>query len=728
MDKRAAGQYLDTIFGSAVGYVAVAYKDKDQSWQESQFLWPKDKAKLIGWAEVHKDANVFVCPALRKDGHTRKKGDGTALRWLWADVDWQSVPADRVDDVAKRINELGSVVVKSGSGDNSHVYVELNQEVSPSEFIKLNTGLRDYLYADNKQADNSLLRLPGTVNWKTDAGSPVVWSNEKRRRGTGKDPALLMKKHVFRDARVIEDVEATEWEFTEVEGLPRRIQAMVTMDVAQAEARYGNRFKAVWAVTGDLHKRGLGADEIHSLMDKFPPAVSKAADENGYDVHRDVDKRLAYDRSKNVVVEDDEEAAEDAGDIFEEMTAEEVMESLVAEGVEKELMRRTIRRAADMAESERTWVEPPPTVSQSLTDALVHPPEAEPFLIAGLAPIRGNIVLTAQFKSGKTDLVVGSLARSLCDGVPFLDKFDVTTPAGGMRVGHWNLEMDHAFLVDQYIRPSGYVNTDNLVIASLRGYRISLTSEVGRKWAVNWLKDNQIKVWTIDSIAQLARMCGISENSNEEMAQMFGAIDEIKTEAGVETCFLIAHTGRAEQEVGKERARAATVIDDWPDFRWVMTVDNSEIRYLQVQGRGEGLKPTSLDYDPTTHRYTLGGMSRAGAASDGWVQEVMRIVEAHGEAGITESSLWTKMKEIRPIGKPLAIQHMVEADDGGFIVRKRAEANVGRGGRKAWMHYPIAKPDAGDRTRRATPRDVNLTAVNLRSNGPNGPGRKTLLR
>src|ERR1041384_1192524 len=125
MDKRAAGQYLDQLFGKRTGYVAAAYKDGGESWQECQFAWPADRAKLLGWAEAHADANVFVCPALRRDAHTRKKGDMQPTSWLWADVDMQNVPEEKRADVEARISSLGTLVVHSGSGDNRHVYVNL---------------------------------------------------------------------------------------------------------------------------------------------------------------------------------------------------------------------------------------------------------------------------------------------------------------------------------------------------------------------------------------------------------------------------------------------------------------------------------------------------------------------------------------------------------------------------------------------------------------------------
>lgn len=706
MDKRAASEYLSTLFGDRVGHVAVAYKDKGQSWQERQFEWPKDRTRLLGWAEVHSDANVFICPALRTDAHTRKKGDMQPTRWLWADVDWQAVPPDKRVDVEKRINEYGSLVVRSGTADNVHVYVQLSHEVDHAEFIKLNTGLRDFLYADNKQADNSLLRLPGTTNWKTDQGAPVSFRDGARGRNQGRAPDALMKLRPFRDAKVIAEAEASEWAFIEVEGLPRRVRAMVEMEVSEAEARYGSRYKAVWAVTGELHRRGFDGDAIHSLMDKFPPALDKMAEENGYDVHRDVDKRLAWDRAKAPVEEETEED-EDAGDVFEEMSVEEMQASLITEGVEKELLRRAIRKAADIAEAERGWTGPPDDVSWSLTDALSNPPQRVPHLIDGLCGVKHNVVLTAQYKTGKTAFTLGAIAKALCDGTDFLDHFPVKAE-GGLTVGHWNCEMDPAEMLDDYARPVGIENTDNLAVANLRGYSINILSSVGRQWAIQWLRERQVKVWTIDSFARLARMAGVSEKDNDEVMSLLMALDEIKVEAGVDVIFLITHTGRMEHEEGKERARGATAIDDWADARWIMT-KMDKARFLRVEGRGVGMEDTALIYDPETKRSVLGFGGKTDVAEETAKDAVVKIV--HEQPGITKTELVKALKGVG-ISTRASAEPIEEAIEGGFV-EVRTEA---RRGKPAQCHYPAGSSRGETRNHRATPQDVRIPISRRRSN------------
>ena len=719
MDKRAAAQYLDRLFAGKTGHVAVAYKDRGQSWQECQFAWPADKSKLLGWAEVHKDANIFVCPALRKDAHTRKKGDMQPSRWLWADVDWQSVPADRVADVQGRINELSCFTVASGTGDNVHVYVELNQPVEHEQFIKLNTGLRDYLYADNKQADNSLLRLPGTTNWKTAAGAPV---RENSQNAKTVAPASLMKRRAFRDAKVPVEAEATDWQMVDVAelGLSRRILRMTGMSTAEALGRYGARNQAVYAVTKELYKRGLDADQIHSLMDKFPAALDKAAEENGYDRHLDVDRCLArIKQAEDAIVEAETQNLDDQiEDEFPELSDEEAIVEAIEEGKQKELLRRAIRKAADIEEATRGFTGPPDDVSWSLTDALVAPPRPIPHLIAGrpdpskthvrgLAGDMHNVVVTAQYKTGKTAFVTGSLAPAICDGQDFLDTFPVNVPAGGAVLGHWNCEMDPAEMLDDYIRPVGIKNTHNLHVTNLRGYSVNILSDMGKQWAVEWLRSRNVRVWTIDSFARLARMAGVSEKDNDEVMSLLMRLDEIKVEAGCHTLFLITHTGRAEMEEGKERARGATAIDDWADARWILT-KMDKTRFLRVEGRGVELDDSALIYDKDTHRSVLGFGGKAEVKDDTAKDAVVGAVKA--SPGITKTELIKVLKSVG-ISARAAAEPIEEAIEGGFIEVKRE--SLGRG-KPAIRHSLTGSLKGEDRHMNASPQDIDLRGVRVR--------------
>lgn len=705
MDKRIAVQYLNKIFGAREGYIAVAYKDRGQGWQESQFAWPSEKAKLIGWATIHSDANLFICPALRKDSHTRKKGDMVPSQWLWADVDWQTVPADKRADVQERIKELGTYVVYSGTGTNAHVYVDLGAPVDPREFTKLNTGLRDYLYGDNKQADNSLLRLPGTTNWKTPEGTPVKATT----LGHDKPIAVsrLMRKRAFRDAKVPVDAEATEWQFIEIEGLSRRLSAKVNMPVDQAIGIYGNRHNAVWAVTKDLYKVGMTLDEIHSLMDRFPPAMSKAADENGYDVHGDVDRCLA----RIVQTQEEIKDIENAPDDMDEVSEEEHHQELINEGVQRELIRREVRRNADMLEAMAGHTEPPPDTSESLDDALNTPAAPVQYMIDGLASATATVVITGQYKSGKTHLLVASLLTSLADNEPFLGSRAVHVPDTGAVVGHWNLEMSRLDLVDKYMRPALFKNPHNVKMANWQGYRLNILTPLGRQAAVEWLKSRGVIAWTIDSWSALCRMCGVDPNDNKEVGDLLGAITEIKVEAGVQVVFLLAHTARSSQDADKPGTRGASALDEGVDTRWMFTVDKSDVRYLQAEGRGTQMSAISLEFDEETGRSVIGAVTRQGAAADGAVQLVVKILQSRKPNGMDQTSLTKAIREVQKMGVAKAKEYITEAIEGNWV-RTVAEPRAG-GGRAQLMHYLVGdEPPAEDRRRNATPREVNLAVAN----------------
>lgn len=692
-------EYLNQMFGTAEGYVYMAYKAKDESWQERHFQWPSERRKLAGWVRVHRDANLFIVPALR-GSETRKKGDGINLRWLWADVDWEKIPAERREVVRKRIDQLGTYVVRSGSkassGDyNVHVYVRLAGVVEVDEHYRLNTGLRDYLYADNKQADNSFLRLPGTTNWKTARGSSVrvVGGHGKAFR-----PASLGKLQAFQKAaRSVAGGAGGGWNAVDVKTVPQRARRLAKMQSDEAVGRYGTRHKAVWAVVGDLHRLGLTEDQIHTLMDQFPPAEEKKADEHGaYDVHKDIDRRLAALRHAQAIVDgEDTSHGSDDGSPFEELSDDEIR----AMGpdnpmVKKILARRQAVRDADAWEAQQRFIAPPDNVSWSAADRGKRKVNAANHLIKGVAGAKHNVVITAQYKTGKTAFTVATLAKSLVDGEQFLGELDV--PTEGRIVGHWNCEMDEEELWRDYVDPAGMAHPDRFHVANLRGYGVNLLSPVGKAWTVQWLRDRGVQVWTIDSLARLLRMAGVKEQENDAVLNVLMAIDEIKVEAGVDVCFVITHTGRAEQTEGNERARGATVIDDWADARWVMTRVKDD-RFLSVEGRGVGMKTTVLDFNEDTKASSLGIGDKHDVRANGEGQTVLKIVQDN--PGILKEPLTRRVCTALGCRPPRAREVIADVEEAGFIRIERV--GTSRGGRASQKHWPNeAGPVRGGATKR----------------------------
>lgn len=694
--RSQASDYLDRMFGTKSGHVYMAFKAQDESWSEHSFAWPAQRRSLMTWTRNHADSNLFIVPALR-GSQARRKGDGISLQWLWADVDWEKVPADKREAIRRRIDQMGTYVVASGTqsaaGVNVHVYVRLTREVDVEHHYRLNTGLRDYLLADNKQADNSFLRLPGTTNWKTRRGRPV-----EVRGGHGKSfrPEAFNKIRAFQNAAKVAASGDTAWTRVDVPVKARRI---LRIDTDEARARYGTRHEAVWAVIGDMMRWGFTDDQIHTVMDDFPPAIDKAEEERGYDVHRDVAKRLArrdeaIEHAKAIVdgTDDHDHGSPDGDDSpFQILSDEEVIALGPANPlVQKILARRAAQREAEQWEQQQHFMAPPDDVSWNAAVALTNPPEPMPYLIGprdggkrGIAGAHHNVLITAQYKTGKTAFTLATLAKSLCDGTSFLGEFEV--PTEGRVVGHWNCEMEGNELLDDYVRPAGINHPERLHVANLRGYAVNILSKVGKAWTVNWLKDRGVQVWTIDSLARVLRMAGVKEQENDQVLNVLMAIDEIKVEAGVDVTFVIAHTGRAEMEEGRERARGATVIDDWADARWVMTAQDG-VRFLAVTGRGVDMPTTSLDFNADTQVSTLGSGGKADVRETGEVQAVISVVKDN--PGCTREVVVTKLRE-RGVPKSRCVDVVRETAELGFIEIRRTP--TGHGGNPRQNFYPVSE-------------------------------------
>lgn len=646
MNTAEATRYLVRMYGENTGHVAVAYKHGEK-WGERSFEWPAQRAQILSWAKDQTDrgSNVFICPALRKHGGVRKKGDGIALRWLWADVDMAGVPDTARDAVRARMAKLGTVVVASGTPGNAHVYVKLKRDVTPDEHERLNKGLRDFLHADNKHTDEALLRLPGTFNQKGSKPARVVV--EGGHKGVI-DPAKLEAHKVWQAVTVTGSDDGgggNGWKRVDIKPLLKgRIRALCRMSGDEAASRYGARYRAVTAVTKELVKRKFDRDQIHSLMDAFPPGVEKAEDEHGaYDIHKDIDRLIIRsDRSNasgETKTDDDQEVFSDVDDSGSDQPSTD-------ESVAAELARREVKRKADQIEAQARFIAPPPDVSWSVAEGFKNPPVRQKYLIDRLAGAKHNVMLIAQYKTGKTTFVVSNLARALCDGVPFLDEFDA---GPGVVVGHWNCEMDPDELLEEYIRPADMKHPENMHVANLRGYSVNILSGVGKAWAIDWLKTRNVAVWTIDSLARLARMAGVNENDNHEMLNLLMTVDDIKLEAGVDVSFTIAHTGRGEMEEGNERARAATVIDDWPDARWIMTRDG-DVRFLSVDGRGVKLPVTTIHFDEGTRHMTMGIGGKVEARTNAGVEAVVDLVTENPgilNAGTLKKALREKFPNIK---------------------------------------------------------------------------------
>lgn len=140
-------------------------------WNEMSHRIGDDVDRLLCEIErqmLTETTDVYVCPAVRL-ADRRKKGTARPPSLLWFDLD--GPPADAV-----LLNALDPVLIRSGQEGHLHGYVLLDRPVDLGLHARLNKALARRLGADAKWSDESLLRLAGTVNHKTDPPAPVVFA------------------------------------------------------------------------------------------------------------------------------------------------------------------------------------------------------------------------------------------------------------------------------------------------------------------------------------------------------------------------------------------------------------------------------------------------------------------------------------------------------------------------------------------------------------------------
>lgn len=278
---------------------------------------------------------------------------------------------------------------------------------------------------------------------------------------------------------------------------------------------------------------------------------------------------------------------------------DELRKRLIEQEVERQRAQRAARRILDEEEATAAFREP--VWRSTLVEELAIPDEPVAYLVDEVLPTGGNVLLTAQYKAGKTTLV-NHLTKCLADGDSFLGAFDVADRPG--RVALWNYEVDER-QYRRWLRSLGVEQPERVTVLNLRGYRLPLTAARIEEWIVRWLTERQITTWIVDPFARAFVGAGDSENDNTEVGRFLDTLDVIKHRAGVNELIMPAHTGRAVQEEGQERARGATRLDDWADVRWLVTKDEEDIRYFRATGRDVEIPEGKLEYDPVTRSLTM---------------------------------------------------------------------------------------------------------------------------
>jgi hypothetical protein len=352
---------------------------------------------------------------------------------------------------------------------------------------------------------------------------------------------------------------------------------------------------------------------------------------------------------------------------------ERAFDKLFQDALKHQRMMRRVKRELDLEEHAALWRRPPEY--GTLADELAMPEEPVTYRVERVIPTGANVVLTAQYKTGKTTMV-NHLVKCLADSEPFLGKYPVQ-PLDG-RVGIFNYEVGRAQYL-RWMRDLGIVHTDRVVMSHLRGLRMPLAVRDVEDMVVDWLKRNEVQFWILDPYARALIGSG-EENDNSAVGTFLDTLDVIKERAGVTELFMPAHTGRAEQEPGQERARGATRIDDWPDVRWILTKEkDTERRYLKCTGRDVEEGEQAIAYDAETRGLAAAGVGRTTVRRIGLEEEILRFVATN--PGFSTNELKTAFPR-RPADVLIALTRLVET---GLI---RAET----GARRKKLYFPMIEP------------------------------------
>ena len=294
-------------------------------------------------------------------------------------------------------------------------------------------------------------------------------------------------------------------------------------------------------------------------------------------------------------------------------------------------------------------------------DFLAETDEPAPALLGQLVAEGHNASATAQYKTGKTELILNAACAVVCGG-RFLSRFTV---ARAYRVALLNYELTEA---DQRVRLRafglGAEALERLLVLNLRGVGLSLTTPAGADWLVAQMLAHRAEVVIVDTYGAASAPSLESENDNAGARRFLMAFDQLKARARIHSSLWTSHTGRKEHEEGAEHARGATTFDDWVDVRMVLTKDRTTgVRHLSSEGRSRyNLPESSLRYDPSSRALWIPegavGQGRAVTRQAAGVEKVTKIVGA--EPGLNASKLRAELHKAGVTNNP-AKEELIQA-------------------------------------------------------------------
>ena len=261
----------------------------------------------------------------------------------------------------------------------------------------------------------------------------------------------------------------------------------------------------------------------------------------------------------------------------------------------------------------------PPGVT--LREWLATPEPPLDWRIPGWQPEGSRVIVSAQYKAGKTRLVA-NVARSLVDGADFLGEHPVSPVAGSVALLDFEMgpRQLRAWLRDQRIE-----NDDRVRVYALRGqcsrFNI-LESGIRAAWARE-LRESQVSYLVLDCLRPVLDALGLDEH--HDAGRFLVAFDTLLVEAGVSDALLVHHMGHA-----GERSRGDSRLRDWPDVEWRLLRsgdDPASPRSITAYGRDVDQPKSALHFDLSTGRLTLTEGSRRAEAPRRCLEEALAFLK-----------------------------------------------------------------------------------------------------
>lgn len=344
----------------------------------------------------------------------------------------------------------------------------------------------------------------------------------------------------------------------------------------------------------------------------------------------------------------------------------------------------TVLRVRQEAKRRLDAEENPPALLppvKSLDALLAEPDEPSRFRIDNLAPLGGKVMVSAQYKAGKTTMVT-NLLRALADNTPFLGSFDITTPAERLVLVDDELGEN---MLRLWLREQGIGNTAAVVdTVALRGKLSSFNPMDDRnrdQWATRW-RDLGVDYLVLDCLRPVLDAHGLDEN--HDAGTFLVAFDALLEEAGIKDSLTVHHMGHA-----NERSRGDSRLQDWPDAIWKMMRESEEpdsARYFSAFGRDVKVPEGRLSYDEHTRRLTYANGTRTDARLDKARADVIELLVAAQAKGAKPNGTAIENTLVPPHNQKSLRQAVAALVRAGVVA-------VDDGPRNSKLHY-IAHPCA----------------------------------